>query len=163
MAQAYPRSTFVSFDYHNESIQTARRRAQQAGVADRVSFEVASAKDYSGSDYDQNCFMDCQHDMGDPVGAARHARQALAEEDAVLRVDPFAGDRLEDNLNPVGRLYYGAATAICTPISLSQEVGATLGAQAGEAHLREIMSQAGFSRFRRATQTSFNLVLEARP
>jgi SAM-dependent methyltransferase len=163
MAKAYPASTLVGYDYHRESIETARTRAKEAGVADRVQFEVASAKGYPGSDYDLICFMDCLHDMGDPVGAAKHARQALVEEGAVLLVEPFAGDRVEDNFNPVGRQYYAASTAICTPNSLSQEVGLGLGAQAGKARLREVMHEAGFSRFRRATQTPFNLVLEARP
>jgi 2-polyprenyl-3-methyl-5-hydroxy-6-metoxy-1,4-benzoquinol methylase len=147
MAQAYPRSSFIGFDYHDQSIETARQRAQQVDMADRVSFETASAKDYPGSDYDLICFMDCLHDMGDPVGAARHARQALAEDGAVLLVEPFAGDRPEDNLNPVGRLYYAASTAICTPNSLSQEVGAALGAQAGEVRLRDIMTGGGFQPF----------------
>ncbi|MGH8503493.1 MAG: class I SAM-dependent methyltransferase [Gammaproteobacteria bacterium] len=163
MAQAYPDSTFIGSDYHQGSIETARQRAKAAGVGDRARFEVASAKTYSGSDYDLICFMDCFHDLGDPLGAARHAREALGPDGAVLMVEPFAGDHVEDNINPVGRLYYAASTALCTPNSLSQEVGLALGAQAGEARLREIMREAGFSRFRRATQTPFNLVLEARP
>jgi 2-polyprenyl-3-methyl-5-hydroxy-6-metoxy-1,4-benzoquinol methylase len=163
MAQAYPHSTFVGADYHDQSIETARKRAREAGVADRVEFEVATAKNYSGSDYDLICFMDCLHDVGDPIGVAKHARQVLADDGVVLLVEPFAGNTVQDNLNPIGRLYYAASTAICTPNSLSQEVGAALGAQAGEARLGEIMRCAGFSRFRRAAQTPFNLVLEARP
>lgn len=163
MAEAYPNSTVVGFDYHRESIEAARQRAEEAGVADRVTLEVATAKNFPGRDYDLVCFMDCFHDLGDPLGAARHTRQAMAEDGAVLMVEPYAGDRVEDNLNPVGRLYYAASTALCTPNSLSQEVGTALGAQAGEARLREIVEEAGFTRFRRATETPFNLVLEARP
>lgn len=163
MAQAYPNSVFFGFDYHNQSIETARQRAEEAGVAQRVQFEVASAKNFPGSDYDLICFMDCLHDMGDPVGAAKHTRQVLAEDGTVLLVEPFAGINIEDNLNPVGRLFYAASTAICTPCSLSQEVGLGLGAQAGEARLAQVMSEAGFSRFRCATQTPFNLILEVRP
>jgi SAM-dependent methyltransferase len=163
MAQAYPNSSFVGFDYHPESVQTARQRAKEAGLGDRVTFQIATAKNYPGADYDLICFMDCLHDMGDPVGAAKHAGQALAETGAVLLVEPFAGDDVENNLNPVGRLYYAASTAICTPNSRSQEVGLALGAQAGEGRLREIMRDAGFSRFRCAAETPFNLVLEARP
>ena len=163
MARAYPNSTFVGFDYHPESIATARQRAEEAGVADRVAFEVASAKTYPGSGYDLICFMDCFHDLGDPLGAARRARAALAGDGAVLLVEPYAGDDVEENLNPVGRLFYAASTALCTPNSLSQEVGLALGAQAGEARLREILTEAGFGRVRHATATPFNLVLEARP
>lgn len=162
MAQAYPHSTFFGFDYHAASIAIARQRAEAAGVADRVQFEIATAKTFPGSEYDLICFMDCLHDMGDPLGTARHARTVLAPEGTVLLVEPFAGDRIQDNLNLVGRMYYAASTAICTPNSLSQEIGLALGAQAGEKRLAEIMSAAGFSRFRRATQTPFNLVLEAR-
>lgn len=163
MAQAYPNSTFLSFDYHDKSIETARQRAEEAGVADRVRFEVATAKNFPGSDYDLVCFMDCLHDMGDPVGAAKHTRQVLAENRTVLLVEPFAGSNIEDNLNPMGRLFYAASTAVCTPCSLSQEVGLGLGAQAGEKRLSQVMAEAGFTRFRRATQTPFNLILEARP
>lgn len=163
MAQAYPDSTFVGFDYHKASIETARQRAKEAGVADRVQFEVAAAKNFPGSDYDLVCFMDCLHDMGDPVGAAKHTRQALAEDGTVLLVEPFASNNVEDNLNPVGRMYYAGSTALCTPCSLSQEVGLGLGAQAGERRLSQVMAEAGFTRFRRATQTPFNLILEARP
>lgn len=162
MAQAYPNSTFFGFDYHAASIAIARQRAEEAGVADRVQFEIATAKTYPGSDYDLICFMDCLHDMGDPLGAARHARTVLATDGTVLLVEPFAGDRIQDNLNLVGRMYYAASAAICTPNSLSQEVGLGLGAQAGEKRLAELMSDAGFSRFRRTTQTPFNLILEAK-
>ena len=162
MAKAYPNSTFFGFDYHNQSIETARQRAEEAGVAERVKFEVATAKDFPGFDYDLICYMDCLHDLGDPVGAAKRAKEVLAKDGAVLLVEPFAGDHVEENLNPVGRMFYAASTAICTPNSLSQEVGLGLGAQAGEKRLAKIMSEAGFTRFRRATQTPFNLILEAR-
>ncbi len=163
MAQAFPASRFAAFDSHPASIETARARAAEGGVAERVTCEVATAKAFPGTGYDLVCFFDCLHDMGDPVGAARHAREALAPDGTVLLVEPFAGDRLEDNLNPVGRLYYAASTFICTPNSLSQEVGLGLGAQAGEARLRAVFEEAGFTRFRRATETPFNLILEARP
>jgi len=163
MAQAYPRSRFWGFDYHAESIAAARQAAQEAGVADRVTFEVATAKGYPDERYDLICFFDCLHDMGDPVGAARYAAQVLAPEGTVMLVEPFAGDRVEDNLNAVGRLYYAASTTLCLAHSLSEEVGLALGAQAGEARLAEVFHKAGFSRFRRATQTPFNLILEARP
>jgi SAM-dependent methyltransferase len=163
MAQAFPRSTFIGFDYHEPSISWARKVASRAGVADRVHFEVASSKRYPGTGYDLVAFFDCLHDMGDPVGAARHVRDSLAPDGTWLLVEPFAGDRVEENLNPIGRVFYGASTMICTPASLAQEVGLALGAQAGEARLREIMKEAGFTRFRRATATPFNLVLEVRP
>lgn len=162
MAQAFPASRFVGFDYHAPSIATATERAREGGVSDRVRFEQGAAKDYPGSDYDLVCYFDCLHDMGDPVGAARHAYQSLKADGTVLLVEPFAQDTLDDNLNPVGRLFYAASTFICTPNSLSQEVGLGLGAQAGEARLREVFAQAGFSHFRRATETPFNLILEAR-
>ena len=162
MAKAYPNSIFYGFDYHDKSIETARKRAQQEGLSDRVHFEVASATDFPGSDYDLICFMDCFHDLGDPLGAAKHSNNKLAKEGTVLMVEPFAEDKLENNANPVGRLFYAASTALCVPNSLSQEVGYGLGAQAGEGRLNRIMSQAGFNTFRRATQTPFNLVLEAR-
>lgn len=162
MAKAYPNSFFLGFDYHDKSIETARQRAEEAGVADRVKFEVATAKDFPGYGYDLVCYMDCLHDLGDPVGAAKHAFETLDKNGAVLLVEPFAGNSLEDNLNPVSRMFYAVSTAICTPNSLSQEVGLGLGAQAGEKRLAEIMSEAGFSQFRRATQTPFNLILEAR-
>jgi len=163
MAQAYPESTFTGFDYHAPSIDHARQSAQDAGVADRVSFEVARAQDFPGKDYDLVAIFDALHDMGDPAGAAAHVRQALKPDGSWLIVEPFANDKLEDNLNPVGRVFYAASTFICTPASRSQEVGACLGAQAGEARLREVVTQGGFKRFRRATETPFNLVLEARP
>lgn len=162
LAQAYPNSKFFGFDYHNESITVARQRAVEAGVSDCVQFEVAHAKNFPGTNYDLVCFMDCLHDLGDPVGAAKHTKEVLAEDGTVLLVEPFAGNSIEDNLNPVGRMFYSASTAICTPNSLSQEVGLGLGAQAGEARLAQVMSEAGFSRFRCATQTPFNLILEAR-
>lgn len=163
MAQAFPRSRFFGFDYHAPSIERAQRAAQEAGVGDRVEFAVAPAKSFPGSDYDLVAFFDCLHDFGDPVGAARHVREALARDGTWLVVEPFANDHLTDNLNPIGRIFYGASTMICTPASLSQEVGLGLGAQAGEARLREVVTEGGFTRFRRATETPFNLVLEARP
>ncbi len=163
LAKAFPRSTFVGFDYHQASVERARRRATEAGLADRVRFEVAAAKDYPGNTYDLVCFFDCLHDMGDPVGAARHVRQSLAREGTWLLVEPFAHDKVEDNLNLIGRVFYSVSTLVCTPASLSQEVGAGLGAQAGEGRLREVLGKAGFTRIRRATETPFNLILEARP
>ena len=163
MAQAFPKSTFIGFDYHGPSIDIARQRAQTAGVTDRVRFQVAAAKDFPADGYDLVTFFDCLHDMGDPKGAAAHVRETLAPDGTWMIVEPFAGDRLEDNLNPIGRAFYSASTLICTPASLSQEVGAALGAQAGEARLREVVLAGGFSRFRRATQTPFNLILEAKP
>jgi SAM-dependent methyltransferase len=163
MAQAFPRSRFTGFDYHEGSIARARELAAAAGVGDRVGFEVASASDYPGGPYDLVCHFDCLHDMGDPVGAARHVRETLAPDGWWMIVEPFAGDSLEENLNPVGRLFYAASTLLCTPNSLSQDVGLALGAQAGEARLRDVVSSAGLTRFRRATQTPFNLILEARP
>lgn len=163
MAQAFPRSEFVGFDYHAASIEHARTSASQAGLDGRVSFEIASAKDFTGADYDLVAMFDCLHDMGDPVGASAHVLQALALDGTWLLVEPFAGDRLEDNLTPVGRVFYGASTLVCTPASRDQEVGLALGAQAGEARLREVVTSGGFTRFRRATETPFNLVLEARP
>src|SRR4051794_35406554 len=163
MAEAYPNSRFVGFDYHDGSIEQARERARAAGLEDRVSFEVVPAAGYPGTGYDLVTTFDCLHDMGDPVGAARHVRGSLADDGTWLVVEPFAGDRVEDNLNPVGRVYYGASTLLCTPASLSQEVGLALGAQAGESRLRDVVTSGGFSRFRKATETPFNLVLEARP
>jgi 2-polyprenyl-3-methyl-5-hydroxy-6-metoxy-1,4-benzoquinol methylase len=162
MAQAFPRSIITGFDYHPASIEAARRAADKAGVGDRVSFEVASAKAYPGSGYDLVTCFDCLHDMGDPVGAARHVRGTLAPDGTWMLVEPFANDRLEDNLNPVGRLYYGASTFLCTPASLSQEVGLALGAQAGEKRLRDVLTEAGFKRVRRVAETPANMVLEAR-
>jgi SAM-dependent methyltransferase len=162
LAQAFPNSTFHGFDFHGPSIEQARRRAADAGVHQRVSFTQASAKEFPGRDFDLVCFFDCLHDMGDPVGAARQAHTALKPGGTVLLVEPFANDSLEQNLNPVGRLFYAASTCVCTPNSLSQEVGLGLGAQAGEKRLRHVFMEAGFSHFRRATETPFNLVLEAR-
>jgi SAM-dependent methyltransferase len=163
MAQAFPKSTFVGSDYHAGSIATARERARQAGVGDRVRFEVESAAAYAGSGYDLVTMFDCLHDMGDPVGAARHVHRTLAPDGTWMIVEPNAGDRVEDNLNPVGRAYYAFSTLLCTPASLSQEVGLALGAQAGEARIRDVVEDGGFTRFRRAAETPFNLVFEARP
>jgi SAM-dependent methyltransferase len=162
MAQAYPKSTFIGFDYHAPSIEAARRAADKAGVSDRCRFETAKAKDFPGKGYDLVAFFDCLHDMGDPVGAAAHVRQSLAADGAWMIVEPNAGDRIEDNLNPVGRIFYSASSWVCTPASKSQEVGLALGACAGEARLRDVVLGGGFTRFRRTTQTPFNMVLEAR-
>jgi 2-polyprenyl-3-methyl-5-hydroxy-6-metoxy-1,4-benzoquinol methylase len=163
MAKSYPKSEFTGFDYHDKSIETARQRAKDAGVGDRIRFEVAKAKDYPGNDYDFVTFFDCLHDMGDPAGASAHVHSTLKKDGTWMIVEPAAGDKLEDNLNPIGRAFYGASTLICTPASLSQEVGLALGAQAGEKRLREVVTSGGFSHFRRATQTPFNLIFEARP
>ncbi len=163
MAQQYPASRFFGFDYHDASVEAARRAAEKAGVADRVTFEAASAKAFPGEGYDLVTVFDCLHDMGDPAGSAAHIRKSLSEDGVFMIVEPFAGDRLEDNLNPVGRMYYAASTLVCTPGSRAQEVGACLGAQAGEARLRKVAGEAGFTRFRRAAETPFNLILEARP
>ena len=162
MAQAFPKSEFVGFDYHAASIETARARAADAGVRN-AHFEVADAATYQGRDFDLVAFFDCLHDMADPAGAARHARQALKPDGNCMIVEPFAGDHVEDNLNPVGRVYYGASALICVPVSLAKH-GPALGAQAGEQRLRAVVvEQGGFRRFRRATETPFNIVLEARP
>ncbi len=163
MAQAFPSSTFVGSDYHEGSIDTALTRAQEAGTADRTRFEATPAAAYGGTGYDLVTMFDCLHDMGDPVGAARHVRSTLAPDGTWMIVEPNAGDRVEDNLNPVGRAYYGFSTLLCTPASLSQEVGLALGAQAGEARIRDVVTAGGFTRFRRAAETPFNLVFEARP
>jgi SAM-dependent methyltransferase len=163
MAQAFPGSTFVGSDYHAGSIETARERAVGAGVADRARFEAVDATTEQGEDYDLVTMFDCLHDMGDPVGAARQVRKMLAADGTWMIVEPMAGDRIEDNFNPVGRAYYGFSTFLCTPASLSQDVGLALGAQAGEARIGEVVAAAGFSRFRRAAETPFNLVFEARP
>lgn len=163
MAQAYPKSTFVGFDYHERSIRYAREAAERAGVADRTRFEVASAKAYPGADYDFVTVFDCLHDMGDPVGATAHVLKSLRPDGTWMIVEPFAHDHLEQNLNPVGRVFYSASTFICTPASRAQEVGMCLGAQAGEARIREVVTKGGFKRFRRATETPFNLIYEARP
>ena len=162
MAQAFPNSQFVGIDYHGASIETARERAAKAGVGN-ASFELADATSYRGDDYDLIGFFDCLHDMADPSGAARHARAALKPDGHCLLVEPFAGDSIAENLNPVGRLYYGASSLICVPVSLARR-GPALGAQAGELRLRRVMvDDGGFTRFRRATQTPFNLIFEARP
>ena len=163
MAKAFPKSRFFGFDYHNGSIDGARESAKREGISDRVSFEVSKAKDFPGKDYDFVAVFDCLHDMGDPIGAAQHVRQSLAEDGTWMIVEPFANDQLKDNLNPVGRVYYSFSTLLCTPCSRSQEVGLCLGAQAGESRIREVVSSAGFSQFRRATETPFNIVYEARP
>lgn len=162
IAQAFPNSQVHGFDYHQASIDVARQRAREADVADRVRFDVAGADGYPGDGFDLVCFMDCLHDLGDPVGAARRARESLAEGGSVLLVEPRAGDRLEDNLNPVGALFYAASTVLCVPNSLSQDVGLALGAQAGPRRLREVLEEAGFSTVRAAAETPFNLILEAR-
>ncbi len=163
MAQAYPKSRFFGFDYHAESIATARARAATAGLSDRVSFAPFAADAYPGEGYALVTSFDCLHDMGDPVGAAQQVLASLDSDGTWMIVEPFAGDHLEDNLNPVGRAYYAFSTLICTPASLSQPVGLALGAQAGEGRLGDVVREAGFTRFRRATETPFNLVLEARP
>jgi 2-polyprenyl-3-methyl-5-hydroxy-6-metoxy-1,4-benzoquinol methylase len=163
MAQAFPASTFVGTDYHEGSIEAARRAAERAGVADRITFEVSSAKALAGGPYDLVCVFDALHDMGDPVGAARQVRSQLADDGTWLVVEPFAGDAIEDNLNPVGRVFYAGSTMLCTPASLSQEVGLALGAQAGEQRLAEVLHEGGFSRVRRSAETPFNMVLEVRP
>src|SRR5579859_663337 len=163
MAQAYPSSHFTGFDYHPPSIERARQAAAAAGVASRTDFQVASAQDYPGDGYDLVCIFDALHDMGDPVGAAAHIRKSLKPDGTWLLVEPFAHDNLADNLNPVGRMFYSASTMVCTPASQSQEVGLALGAQAGEGRLRKVVEDGGFTRFRRATETPFNLVLEVRP
>ena len=163
MAQHFPNSRFIGSDYHAGSIDTARARAEQAGVADRVRFEVAPATGYSGTGFDLVTMFDCLHDMGDPVGAARHVKETLAADGTWMIVEPMAGDRVEDNLNPVGRTYYGFSTLLCTPASLSQDVGLALGTQAGPARIRDVSTAAGFRRFRPAANTPFNNVLEVRP
>ncbi len=163
MAEAFPRSEFVGFDYHGPSIDHAREAASRAGVEGWTRFEVASAKEYGGEGYDLVAMFDCLHDMGDPVGGSKHVLKTLAPDGTWMIVEPNAGDRLADNLNPVGRVFYGASTLVCTPASRDQEVGLALGAQAGEARLGEVVRAGGFTHFRRATETPFNLVLEARP
>jgi len=163
MAQAYPKSKFVGFDYHAPSIERAWQVAHQLGLDEQVGFQVAWAKGYPGKGYDLVAFFDCLHDMGDPGGAAAHVRETLAPDGVWMIVEPFAHDRVEENLNPIGRVFYSASTMICTPASRAQEVGLALGAQAGEARMREVVMKGGFSRFRRAAQTPFNLIYEARP
>jgi 2-polyprenyl-3-methyl-5-hydroxy-6-metoxy-1,4-benzoquinol methylase len=163
MAKAFPNSTFVGYDFHPSSIENARAHAREHGVSDNARFEVARAKEFPGTGFDLVTFFDCLHDMGDPAGAAAHVRQSLKPDGTWMIVEPMAGDRLEDNLNPVGRLFYAGSTMICVPTSLSQEVGAALGAQAGEAKLHEVITGGGFRSVRRATETPFNMILEARP
>ncbi len=163
MAQSYPNSRFWGFDYHEGSIEAARKAAARAGVANRCAFEIASSKVFPGSNYDLIAFFDCLHDMGDPVGASVHVRQALKPDGTWLIVEPFANDELENNLNPIGRAYYCALTMFCTPASKAQEVGLALGAQAGESKLRDVVTQGGLTHFRRAAETPFNLVFEAKP
>src|ERR1700722_5502051 len=162
MAKAFPKSKFFGFDFHQPSIDRARELARHAGVADRATFERATAKDYPGT-FDLVAFFDCLHDMGDPVGAAAHVKRTLTADGTWMVVEPFGNDRLEDNLNPIGRVFYAASTMICVPGSLSQEVALGLGTQAGETRLREVLTAGGFSQVRRAAATPFNLVLEARP
>ena len=162
MAKAFPNSTFFGFDFHAASIEQAKERADSAGVAN-VSFAVATAKDYPGNDYDFITFFDCLHDMGDPVGACSHAKDALKPDGSCMIVEPFSKDSLEENLNPVGRAFYAFSTMLCIPCSINQEVGLALGAQAGEKKLKKVISDGGFTKFRRATETPFNLILEARP
>ncbi len=163
MAQAFPKSQFFGFDYHGPSIERAQALAKDEGVGDRVSFAQASAKTFPAHGYDLVAFFDCLHDMGDPVGAGKHVKSTLSDDGVWMIVEPFAHDDLKDNLNPVGRIFYGASTFICTPASLSQEVALGLGAQAGERRLRQVATEAGFTRFRRATETPFNMILEVRP
>jgi 2-polyprenyl-3-methyl-5-hydroxy-6-metoxy-1,4-benzoquinol methylase len=163
IAQGYPSAEVVGFDYHEASIAEASRRAAQAGLADRLRFEVAAADEFPGSGYDLISCFDCLHDMGDAVAVARHVRDALADDGTWMIVKPNAGDRVEENLNPVGRAYYAFSTMLCTPNALSQGGELALGAQAGEARLREAVTAGGFTRFRRAAETPFNLVLEAKP
>ena len=160
MAQAYPQSTFFGSDYHRESIDLARKRADDAGVA--ITFEVAGAQDYPGSGYDLVTTFDCLHDMGDPLAAARHIRETLAPDGTWMIVEPFAGDTVAENMNPVGRVYYSFSTLLCVPSALSQHGGYSLGAQAGEAAIRQVVTDAGFTRFRRVAETPFNLIYEAR-
>ncbi len=163
MAKAFPNSTFTGYDFHLGSVEQARLHAEQHGVTANTRFEVALASEYPGRDLDLVTFFDCLHDMGDPVGAARHVRQTLKPDGSWMIVEPAAGDRLEDNLNPVGRLYYAASTMICVPTSLDQPVGAALGAQAGFSKLSSVISEGGFGKVRKATEAPFNMILEARP
>ena len=163
MAKAYPNSKFVGYDYHDKSIQEAKKAADREGVAGRVNFEIASAKAYTGKDFDLVTIFDALHDMGDPVGASAHVRQSLKPDGTWMIVEPYANEKVEDNLNPVGRIFYSASTMLCTGSSLDQEVGLALGAQAGDSRLNEVVKEGGFTRFRRATETPFNRVFEARP
>ena len=163
MAKAFPKSQFYGFDYHDKSIDGARETARREGIGDRAAFDTATSKNFPGKDYDLVTVFDCLHDMGDPVGAAAHVRSALSKDGTWMIVEPYAHDELKDNLNPVGRVYYSFSTLLCTPCSRSQEVGLCLGAQAGERRIREVVQAAGFTRFRRAAETPFNIVYEARP
>ncbi|HEX4748018.1 MAG TPA: class I SAM-dependent methyltransferase [Bryobacteraceae bacterium] len=163
MAKAFPNSRFFGFDYHNKSIEAARQAAEREGLSGRVTFEVATSKQYPGHDYDFVCVFDCLHDMGDPVGASRHVCESLKPDGTWMIVEPFAYDDMSQNLNPVGRVYYSFSTLLCTPCSRSQEVALCLGAQAGEQRIGEVVRAGGFTRFRRAAETPFNLVFEARP
>lgn len=163
MAQAFPKSHFSGFDSHDKSIQAANEYARKQGLSERLTFEVAKAKEFPGKGYDFITMFDCLHDMGDPIGAAAHVRQSIAKDGTWMIVEPFANDDLKDNLNPVGRTYYSFSTLLCTPCSRSQEVALCLGAQAGEKRIRDVVTSAGFSRFRRAAETPFNIVYEARP
>ena len=163
MAKEYPDSTFLGFDFHGPSIEIARARAKEAGVADRVRFEVATGASYPGNNYDFVTCFDCLHDMGDPVGTSAHVLESLASDGTWMIVEPNAADRVEDNLNPIGRYFYGVSTLLCTPCAMAQEGGFALGTQAGEANIRGVVTAGGFSRFRRAAESPFNLVFEARP
>ena len=163
MSKAYPKSEFFGFDYHDKSIEKAKQRAKDAGAGGNIHFDTAMAKNFPGKDYDFVTFFDCLHDMGDPAGASQHVHSTMKEDGTWMIVEPMAGDKLEENLNPIGRAFYGASTLLCTPASLSQEVGLALGAQAGEKRLKQVVTAGGFTRFRRATQTPFNLIFEARP
>ena len=162
LTHAFPNSRFFGFDYHDKSIAAAQETASAQGIADRAGFAVSSAQDYPGQNYDLVAVFDCLHDMGDPVGAARHVRESLAQDGTWMIVEPFANDEMKDNLNPVGRVYYSFSTLLCTPCSRSQPGELCLGAQAGEAKIREVVTAAGFTRFRRAAETPFNIVYEAR-
>jgi SAM-dependent methyltransferase len=162
MAKAFPNAKFFGFDYHPASIEAARQAANEEGVGDRISFEVGTAKTFPSKEYDLVCFFDCLHDMGDPVGASHHVSETLKPDGALMVVEPFAGDKLEENFTPVGAVFYAASTVVCTPASLAQEVGLALGAQAGQARLSKVLIEGGFKRVRRAAETPFNMVLEAR-
>src|SRR5260370_41534768 len=163
MAKAFPKSRFLGFDYHEKSIEGARESAKRVGVADRVTFEVAKAKEYPGKKYDFVAVFDCLPDMADRIGSAAHVLQSLSKDGTWMIVEPFANDQWKANLNPVGRVYYSFSTLLCPPCSRSQEVGLCLGAQAGETRIRQVVTSAGFTRFRRAAETPFNIIYEARP
>ena len=163
LAKAFPKSQFFGFDYHDKSIEAASASARDQDIANRVRFDVSSATQFPGKNYDLVAVFDCLHDMGDPVGAAKHVLQSLAKNGTWMIVEPFANDSMKDNLNPVGRVYYSFSTLLCTPCARSQEGGQALGAQAGEARIREVVTAAGFTSFRRAAETPFNIVYEARP